>query len=355
MQSTYVSGNGPACMLFEEELKNFLGIKHVFFTNSCTAALDLAYRVKKFPPGSEVIVPNFTYTSTALAPILNNLNVVLADVYPDNGNIDPDSVEKLITNKTVAISPVDYAGNPADLDPLKDLAERYGLYLVHDTAQSLGAEYKDRKTGTDADVCTFSFHGTKNITTGEGGALCTDDDEIAERIAIMREKGTNKQSFIINNKTRGFYEFVEIGNSYVQSNILGALGLSQLRKVESLNEEREKIASYYISELEDIPNLDFIRITSGAKTNWHIFGILVPDADKDWIMDALRAEGIMANIHYTPLHKNRLYKSLSNDEEMKGAMKFYNSFLRLPMYPSLRMHEREKIVSAVRKVMTALL
>jgi len=353
-RSTFVSGNGPACREFEKKLAEYLGIKHVFFTNSCTTALDLAFRANEFPPESEVLVPNFTYTSTALGPLLNNLKIKLVDVDPDNGNIDVSKIEAAIGEKTVAIAPVDYAGNPADMDPIMEIAKKYNLYVVHDTAQSIGAEYKGRKTGTLSHVSTFSFHGTKNMTTGEGGALVTDDDEIAEKIIFMREKGTNKQSFLIDNKDRGYYEYVTIGNSYVQSNILGAMGITQLEKLDWMNARRAEIANYYIDELKDIPNIKLPKITEGAKTNWHIFYILVPAEHKYWIMDALRAEGVYVNVHYTPLHRNKFYSHLGTDGELPNSMKFFGGLLRLPIYPSLTDKEANFVVAAVKKVMAAL-
>ncbi len=350
VRSTFISGNGPACREFEKQLSEYLGVKHVFYTNSCTTALDLAFRAKEFPPESEILVPNFTYTSTALGPLLNNLKIKLIDVYPDNGNIDVKKIEPAITKKTVAIAPVDYAGNPADMDPLMKIAAKYNLYVVHDTAQSIGAEYKGKKTGSLAHVSTFSFHGTKNLTTGEGGALVTDDDEIAEKVIYMREKGTNKQSFLIDNRDRGYYEYVTIGNSYVQSNILGALGLRQLKKIDWINARRTEIAEYYIEHLKDIQDIQLPKITEGAKTNWHIFYILVPPAEKYWIMDALRAEGIYANVHYTPLHRNKFYEHLGTDEELPNSMKFFGGLLRLPIYPSLTDGDVQSVVKAVRKV-----
>jgi perosamine synthetase len=275
---------------------------------------------------------------------------VLADVYSDNGSIDVSKLSKLITKDTVAIAPVDYAGIPADMDVVNDIASKYGLYVVHDTAQSIGSLYKGRKTGTLADVSTFSFHGTKNMTTGEGGAVVTDDDSIAARMRVLREKGTDKHTFITENRTRGFYEYVDTGNSYVQSNILGALGASQIKKLELMNGLRKSIAEYYIENLRSISGIEFIRITEDAETNWHIFGILVPPEERYWIMDALRDEGVMANVHYSPLHMNRFYKDLAKDEEMPGSMEFFSRFLRLPLYPSLTDKECETVVRAVKKV-----
>ena len=350
MQMTFVSGDGPSCREFEKKLGKYLGVKHALFVNSATSALELAFRTKNFKPGSEVIVPNFTYTSSALGPLYNSLKIKLVDVYSDNGSIDVSQIEKAINTNTVAIVPVDYAGIPADMDAVNDIARKYNLYVVHDTAQSIGSVYKGQKTGTLADVSTFSFHGTKNLTTGEGGALVTENDEIAARVKILREKGTDKYTFISNNVTRGYYEYVDIGNSYVQSNILGALGVSQLAKLEEMNKKRQVIADNYLHNLRNISGLEFLRITDQSVTNWHLFCILVPTNDKEWIMDALRAEGIIANTHYNPLHRNKFYSHLATDSDLPNSVQFYNRLLRLPIYPSLTSDEIGHVIAAVQKV-----
>lgn len=350
MRTTFVSGDGPACREFEQKLADYLGVKFALFLNSATTALDLAFMVKDFPEGSEVIVPNFTYTSTALGPILNNLKIVLADVRPDNGNIDVSKLESYITDKTVAIIPIDYAGNPAEMDEINVIAKKHGLYVVQDTAQSIGSRYKGKFTGNHADVATFSFHGTKNMTTGEGGAFVTNNEEIADRVRIMREKGTDKYSFLTDNVTRGYYQYVDKGNSYVQSNINGAMGITQLARLDAMNAQRRAIAEFYLAELKGIDGLDFIKITEGAEHNWHLFGLLVPPDKRFWIMDALRKEGIMANVHYTPLHQNKYYAHLGNEEDFPGSMAFYNRLLRIPIYPSLSKDDQQKVVDAVKKV-----
>lgn len=350
IRTTFVSGDGPECRKFEKKLADYLGVKYALFVNSATSALELAFRVKNFKPGSEVIVPNFTYTSTALGALYNNLKIKLVDVYSDNGSIDIHKIEEAISENTVAIAPVDYGGIPAEMDEINAIAKKHNLYVVHDTAQSIGSSYKGKKTGALADVSTFSFHGTKNLTTGEGGAIATNNDAIAERIKVLREKGTDKYSFLTDNKTRGYYEYVDIGMSYVQSNINGAMGITQLEKLDWMNERRKSIAYHYKENLSGIKDLEFMRITKGADHNWHLFGILVPADYKYWIMDALRAEGVMANVHYTPLHRNKFYASLGTDEEFPNSMKFFNRLLRLPIYPSLTEKEIKDVVSAVIKV-----
>ncbi len=355
LKSTFISGDGPCCREFESKFAAYLGVKHVFFTTSCTAALDLAFMIKNFPAGKEVIVPNFTYTSTALGPILNNLKITLVDVYAGNGNIDVHKIEKAVNKNTVAIAPVDYAGNPAEMDEINEIADRHGLYVVHDTAQSIGALYKGRKTGTLAHVSTFSFHGTKNITTGEGGAIVTADDQLAEIIKIMREKGTDKYSFISDARKKGYYEYVDVGNSYVQSNILGALGVTQLQKLEFINSRRRQIAEYYLRELAGLEQIDLPLITKDSQSNWHIFYILVPPQHKIWMIDALKAEGVMVNVHYSPLHLNKYYEPLGKQERFPNSVKFFDRLIRIPMYPSLTDEEVEDTVRAIKKVFEAII
>ena len=178
----------------------------------------------------------------------------------------------------------------------------------------------------------------------------TNDDDIAERVRILREKGTDKYSFLTDNLTRGYYEYVDIGNSYVQSNILGALGVSQLAKLDYMNARRREIALRYKEEFRNIEDLDFMRLTQGSDHNWHLFGILVPADHRFWILDALRDEGVMANVHYTPLHRNRHYEELGTDEDFPGSMKFYNRLLRIPIYPSMDDATVNAVISAVKKV-----
>lgn len=349
-RSTFASGDGPDCRAFEKELGAYLGAKHVFFVSSCTAALDLAFMVKDFPAGSEVLVPNFTFTSTALAPILNNLRVVLVDVDPEDGNIDFDDAERKITKNTVAISPVDYAGNPVDIKQMRRLAKDHGLYVVHDAAQSFGAEYEGRKIGTLADTTCFSFHGTKNLVVGEGGALVTEDDELAQKILIARDKGTDKHLYLSDPNKRGYYEYVAKGNSYVQSNLLAAIGRGQLKKIDRLNGRREQIAETYKAAFKDLPGVKLPKITAGAKTNWHLFYMLVPPSIKKDLIESIRAGGVMANIHYSPLHMNRYYRMEEDPKNplFPNSMKYFDSLIRIPMYPTLTDAEVSRIVDVVR-------
>jgi dTDP-4-amino-4,6-dideoxygalactose transaminase len=350
--STFVSGDGPECRKFESELSEYLGAKHVFFTTSCTAALDLAFMIKNFPPGSEVIVPNFTFTSTALAPILNNLKVVLVDVDPITGNIDVNRIEENLTEKTVAIVPIDYAGYPADMDTINEIARMHNLYVVQDSAQSIGAKYKGKKTGNFADVTCFSFHGTKNLICGEGGAIVTDHDDLAEKIKIMREKGTDKHGYLSDPLKKGYFEYVDKGNSYVQSNILGALGRSQLKKLDRLNLRRAEIARKYLDNLQNIPNVALRPDAKDFETNWHLFYILVNPEDKGFFLEAMDKEGIGVNIHYSPLHINSYYNRICEFDRnrLKGSISFFNRLIRIPLYPGLSDVDVDKVISTIKKI-----
>jgi dTDP-4-amino-4,6-dideoxygalactose transaminase len=350
--STFVSGDGPECRKFEAELAKYIGVKHAFFTTNCTSALDLAFMIKNFPAGSEVIVPNFTFTSTALAPILNNLKVVLVDADPMTGNIDTSKIEEAITPKTVAIIPIDYAGYPADMDEINKISKKHNLYVVQDSAQSIGANYKGKKTGNFADVTCFSFHGTKNLVCGEGGAIVTNSDELAKKIIIMREKGTDKHSYLSDPLKKGYYEYVDKGNSYVQSNILGALARSQLRKLDRLNNRRKEIAERYNKAFSKISSIKIRLEEKNYESNWHLYYLLVDPESKNYILEALNAEGIGVNIHYNPLHINSYYNKICDfdRDKLTGSMEFFRRLIRIPMYPLLSDENVELIIKAVKKV-----
>lgn len=353
-RSGFASGDGPDCRLFEKEIREYLGVKHCFFTTSCTAALDLAYMVKQFPAGGEVLVPDFTFTSTALAPLINNLKVVLVDVNKWNGNMDFADAEKRITKNTVAISPVDYAGNPVEIEKMTAFARKHGLYVVHDSAQSFGATYNGQRIGSFADVTCFSFHGTKNLVVGEGGALVTNDDEVATRVLTARDKGTDKHTYIANPAKKGFYEYVSKGNSYVQSNFLAAIGRSQLRKFPKLQERRQEIARAYNEAFGSIPEVKTPLVTTGAETNWHLYYLLVPAGWRIKLIEKIRSYGVTANIHYSPLHINAFYSKTAENsgEAFPQADEFFRNLIRIPMFPDLTDADVQQVINAVKNSIT---
>jgi perosamine synthetase len=352
VRSGWVVGDGPKCREFEEQFAQYLGVKYALLTTSGTAALHLAFMSLGLEEG-EAIIPDYTFTSTGLAPILNGMKISLADVEYETANIDPQLLEKCITKNTKAIVPVDYAGHPCRIDEINAIAERHGLIVVHDTAQSCGSRYKGELVGRQALVSCFSFHATKNLVTGEGGCMVTNDAKIAEKAYVMREKGTNKRAMVLSGENIGYFEYQSIGNSYVQSNILGALAASQLKKLDWMNNKRREHASYLNKELEGTEGIAIPHVDKDVSTNWALYAVRVQNGKLLEVRDALRLEGIECNTHYHPLHINSYYKNLvrCRNEDFPNANKVYATLLRLPMYPQLTQEDLEDTVKAVRKVM----
>lgn len=355
LRSAWVSGDGPKCREFEEAFAKYLGVKHAILVTSCTAALHLAFMITGLEEG-EAIVPDFTFTSTALGPILNGMDVRLCDVEYDTANISPEEIRKCINRNTRAIVPVDYAGHPCRIDEITAIAEEDGLIVVQDAAQSCGSKFKGKLIGCQSHISCFSFHATKNLVTGEGGCLVTDDDEWAERARIMREKGTNKHSFIVDQNKLGYYEYQMKGNSYVQSDILGGLALSQLKKLERMNALRAKHAAYLNEGLKDVKGLQLPCVSLDVEPNWPLYTIRVPEQHLLRIRDALNGEGIGCNTHYHPLHLNSYYKSMGHcsADDFPNATRVYRTLLRLPMYPQLTTEDLDDIIASVKKVFKSL-
>jgi dTDP-4-amino-4,6-dideoxygalactose transaminase len=355
VRSSWVVGDGPKCREFEEEFAEYLGVKYALLTNSCTAALHLAFMSLGLEEG-EAVIPDYTFTSTALAPILNGMTVKICDVEYETANIDPALFKKSITKKTKAVVPVDYAGHPCRIDEVNDIADRYGLIVIHDTAQSCGSKYKGELIGRQARVSCFSFHATKNLVTGEGGCLVTNDDKLAEKAYIMREKGTNKRSLVLSGENIGYFEYQTKGHSYIQSNILGALALSQLKKLDWMNQKRREHARYLNKGLQGTPGIEIPHVAEDVETNWAIYAIRVLNGKLLPVRDALRSEGIECNTHYHPLHINSYYRNMIHcrEEDFPNANKVYSTLLRLPMYPQLMRQDLDDIITAVKKVMSFL-
>lgn len=352
IRSGWVVGDGPKCREFEEEFANYLGVKYALLTTSCTTALHLAFMSVGLNSG-EAIVPDYTFTSTALAPLLNGMKIKLCDVEYNTANIEPTLIEGNITKDTRAIVPVDYAGYPCKIDEVIKIANKHGLIVVHDAAQSCGSRFKGELIGRQALVSCFSFHATKNLVTGEGGCLVTNDKDIAEKAYIIRDKGTNKRSMHSSGGQIGYFEYQSLGNSYIQSNILGALALSQLKKLDYLNKKRAENAQYLNSTLQDVEGIQLPFVSKDVEPNWAIYAIRVTNGKLNLVRHALRAEGIECNTHYQPLHINSYYKNMLNccEEDYPIANRVFQTLLRLPMYPQLTHHDIDDIVAGVKKVM----
>jgi dTDP-4-amino-4,6-dideoxygalactose transaminase len=246
--------------------------------------------------------------------------------------------------------PVDYAGQPCAITRINEIADKHGLYVIQDAAQSCGSRFQGKLTGTQAKITCFSFHATKNLVTGEGGCMVTDDDAIAEKAYIIRDKGTDKHQFLTEARKIGYFEYQALGNSYVQSDILGALALSQLKKLEWMNQQRRAHAEYLNQGLAGIKGIELPYCPEDTQTNWHLYAIRVANNKLLEFREALNKEGVECNTHYNPLHINALYRSLGyQEEDFPEANRVYQTLLRLPMYPQLSRDDLDYIIAGVRK------
>ena len=296
----------------EARLAALLGVPRVLLTTSCTHALELALLALGVGPGQEVICPSFTFVSTANAILRVGAAPVLADIEESSLGLDPADAERRLSTRTAALLPVHYAGFAAPMDGLLDLARRRGLKVVEDAAQGLGASFRGRPLGTLGDAGCFSFHETKNVTCGEGGALALRDREAAERAEIIREKGTNRAAFLRGEVDK--YTWVAEGSSYVLSDVLAAILDAQLDKQERIQERRARIAARYRQGLLRWAEAEGVRLpaqSADRSTNDHIFHLIFPSEQaRDACLGALRAEGIMATFHYVPLHSSPFGRTL---------------------------------------------
>ena len=247
----HLTGNGPICKRVQQQIQEMFEVKHVLLTPSCTAALEMAMLVLDIGPGDEVILPSFTFVSTANCIVLRGAKPVFAEIKPDTLNIDPKDIRRRITPRTKAIVPMHYAGVGCDMDAIIEIAEEHNLYVVEDAAQGVDALYKDQYLGTIGDIGCYSFHGTKNITCGEGGAFLTNDDELARRAEIAHEKGTNRAAFVRGQVDK--YSWVSVGSSYVLSDLLAAVLEVQLGKREEIRIKRKVVWKRYYEELKPLP------------------------------------------------------------------------------------------------------
>jgi len=331
-------GDGPASKRVESYLCNWLGARYAFLTTSCTHALEMAMMTLDIGEGDEVIMPSFTFVSTANAVRMRGARPVFAEIRSSDLTIDPVDVATKITPATRAVIPIHYAGISADFDGIRRAIDGRDVFIVEDAAQAVGAYWKDRALGTIGDIGCFSFHDTKNITCGEGGALLTGDQTLAEKAEWIREKGTNRSAFLRGEIDK--YTWVSQGSSYIPSDLLAALLEAQLQKKEIILESRKKVWEAYMDRLGESRDKGWIilpDIPSYARINYHIFHFHVKDAaDRDPLIARFREAGIGASFHYVPLH-NAPYarKILGNQVQLPRTEHLADTLIRLPLYPDL--------------------
>ena len=346
----YASGDGAFTRRCHELLEQELHVPKVLLTTSCTHALEMAAILLDCGPGDEVIVPSFTFVSTANAFVLRGARLVFADIRPDTMNLDEARLEALITSRTKAIVPVHYAGVACEMDTIGAIAARHGIAIVEDNAHSLFARYRGKYTGTFGRLATQSFHETKNVTCGEGGALVVNDPELIERALIVREKGTNRSQFFRGQVDK--YSWVDVGSSYLPSDLLAAFLLAQLEARQEIQKKRQRVWRWYFHHLEAwaIENgVSLPVVPAQCEQAYHMFYMLLPSLEfRESLISHLKAQGILSVFHYVPLHSSEMGRKWAARETGCPVTEDVSvRLLRLPFYNDLTEAEQARVVSAV--------
>jgi len=345
---------GPKTIRFEQEFGKYIGSEYSVAVNSWTAAGHLALEAFGIKRGDEVIVPTMTFPATAEIVCYLGAIPKIVDVDKDTLNISLTEIEKAITPKTKAIIPVHYGGQPCDLDEINELARSYNLRVIEDAAHSLPAFYKGKKIGTISEVTCFSFYATKTLSTGEGGMICTNNPEIAERTTIMRLHGINRDAWKRYTESGSwYYEVVAPGYKYNFTDLQASLGIPQLKKVDFMWECRKKIAAAYIEGLKDNEYLELHTIKPNRETSWHLFPIRLNleklKINRAQFIEELKKRNIGAGVHFMPIHQHLYYKNEFNlrDEDFEVATKVFPRLVSLPIYPGMEKIHVDNVINAV--------
>ena len=346
----HISGNGPFTKQAESEISRVIGSHKTLLTTSCTHALEMSALLLNLKTGDEVIVPAFTFVSTASAFMLYGAKPVFVDVQHDTLNINPESVEAAITERTRAICVVHYGGVACEMKKLSEIAKRHDLVLIEDNAHGLFAKYKHQYLGTFGSLATQSFHETKNITCGEGGALIVNDPKLAERAEILREKGTDRTKFLRGQVDK--YTWVDVGSSWVISDLLAAILCGQLERADDIYVKRMRIWNRYNIELTNWAENNNVMtpvVPDGCDHTGHVFFLRLATANsRDQFIRHLRDHGILAVFHYQPLHLSTVGRSLGGREgQFPVTEKAGDCLVRLPLFNSLTDAEQSFIIQTV--------
>ena len=341
---------GPAVERFEQDLQAVTGDTPCVAVSSGTAALHTAYAALGIGPGDEVITPPITFVATQAAAIHLGATVVFADVRPDTATIDPAAVEAAITPRTKAIVAVDYAGHPADMDELRAIADRHGLYLVEDAAHSIGSTYKDRPVGSLADVTTLSFFPTKNITTGEGGAVVVADSDILDRARRFSHQGLvrDRNRMAMPDEGPWHQEVPEFGLNYRLPDILAALGSSQLTRLQQYKQRRAEIKAAYDAAFAGIDGLTTPHQDDHVDPMWHLYPLRVPAQKRRQLVEGLRANGIIVQVNYMPAYWHPAFSPADFPRGLCSvAEDYYRGEISLPMHAGMADEDLTMITTAL--------
>ena len=330
---------GPKVMEFEEKFSQWVDAKYGIATNSGTAALHVALLACDIGPGDEVITTPFTFIASGNSIVYTGATPVFADIDLDTYNIDPNTIEDLITDKTKAILPVQLYGQAADMDKIREIADKHDLLVIEDAAQAHGAMYNDEKVGSIGDIACFSFYPTKNMTTSEGGMITTNNKELAEKAKVFRAHGSNIK-----------YQHDEIGFNFRSNDIAAAIGIAQLEKIDEFNKQRIANAEYLNEGLKDVDGVVTPASPENRKHVYHQYTIRVTKGDRDEWIDILTENGIGTGIHYPiPLYNQPIYEELKFTGSSPKAELAANTVISLPVHPSLTKQDLDLIIEALKE------
>jgi len=353
LRSPFIT-QGPTIPAFESALARYSGARYAVVFSSGTAALHAAYAAAGIGKGDEVVMPALTFVATGNAALYLGAKPVFADCDEETGNVDPRNVVKKLTRRTKAIVAVDFAGLPADLTALRAIARKHRLVFIEDGAQSLGAVYKGKPLGTQADMTMFSFHPVKSITTGEGGVIVTNNKRYFEYLTMFRTHGMTKIRKKLRDKSRaGWHQEAQLlGNNYRLTDIQAALGLSQLKKLDRFIVQRRAAAKRYFPLLKNMPGV-VLPPRSGLNTSaCHLFVVRVDKRIRDRVFEGLRAKGIGVQVHYLPVYLHPYYRDLGYRTGLcPTAERISLSELSIPLYPALSLKDQKYVVNTLRDIL----
>ncbi|HOJ04277.1 MAG TPA: dTDP-4-amino-4,6-dideoxygalactose transaminase [Bacteroidota bacterium] len=346
-----ISGNGLFTQLAQSALCRRYGYNKALLATSCTDALEMCALLARIEPGDEIIMPSYTFVSTANAFVLRGATIRFVDSLTTHPNLDHNAVESLITSRTKAIIAVHYAGVACEMDELLSIADKHGLLLIEDAAQAIDSFYKRRPLGGIGHLAAFSFHETKNIISGEGGLLVVNDSRFFERSEILWEKGTNRTAFYRGEVDK--YGWVDVGSSFLPSEIMASFLYAQVEEIDEIQNRRIQLWERYFEGLNGLALdgcLSLPHIPATATNNGHMFYLLCKSMDeRSQLIEFLRQRGVQAVFHYLPLHKSRFYEDRHDGRDLPMSVHYAECLLRLPLYYDLEEHEQDAVIAAVQQ------
>lgn len=351
LQSDFLT-TGPKIAEFEQTVADYVGAKYVVAISNGTSALHAACFAAGIGPGDEVITTPLTFAASANCVLYCGGTPVFADVDPKTYNIDPEDIQRKITDRTKAIIAVHLAGQPCDMDAIHSIAREHGLIVIEDGAHALGSVYKGKKVGSMSDMTTFSFHPVKPITTGEGGMIVTDNEDFYKKMILFRSHGiTRDDSMMTRNDGPWFYQQFDLGYNYRITDIQCALGCSQMKKLDRFLARRKEIVAHYNEAFADCDNIITPYQLSDTESGWHLYIVQVKNCDRRQVFEKMREKGIGVNVHYIPVYMHPYYQEHGYENvHCANAEEIYSHIISLPLYPGLTSEQQDYVIDTLKSL-----